>query len=74
MGEFLALAASYEHFSQVNDNIAAKILADTLDIATGKLLMENKSPSRKVGEIDNRGSHFYLSLYWAQALADPERK
>jgi isocitrate dehydrogenase len=70
LGEFLALAASYEHFSQVNNNIAAKILADTLDIATGKLLMENKSPSRKVGEIDNRGSHFYLSLYWSQALAD----
>lgn len=70
LGEFLALAASYEHFSQVNKNSAAQALAETLDSATGKLLMENKSPSRKVGEIDNRGSHFYLALYWAQALAD----
>ena len=70
LGEFLALAASFEHFSQVNNNSAAQALAETLDSATGKLLMENKSPSRKVGEIDNRGSHFYLSLYWAQALAD----
>ncbi len=70
LGEFLALAASYEHFSQVNNNSAAKTLADTLDSATGKLLMENRSPSRKVGEIDNRGSHFYLALYWAQALTD----
>ncbi len=70
LGEFLALAASYEHFSQANNNSSAKTLADTLDSATGKLLMENRSPSRKVGEIDNRGSHFYLALYWAQALSD----
>jgi isocitrate dehydrogenase len=70
LGEFLALAASYEHLSQVKDNSAAQILADTLDSATGKLLMENKSPSRKVGELDNRGSHFYLALYWAQELAN----
>lgn len=70
LGEFLALAASYEHFSQVNDNSAAQTLADTLDYATGRLLMENRSPSRKVGEIDNRGSHFYLALYWAQTLSD----
>ncbi len=70
LGEFLALAASFEHFSQVNHNSAAQALAETLDSATGKLLLENKSPSRKVGEIDNRGSHFYLALYWAQALAD----
>lgn len=69
LGEFLALAASYEHFSQADDNSSAQILADTLDSATGKLLMENQSPSRKVGELDNRGSHFYLALYWAQALA-----
>ena len=70
LGEFLALAASYEHFSQSKDNSSAQILADTLDSATGKLLMENQSPSRKVGELDNRGSHFYLGLYWAQALAN----
>lgn len=69
LGEFLALAASYEHLSQAKDNSAAQILANTLDSATGKLLMENKSPSRKVGELDNRGSHFYLALYWAQELA-----
>jgi isocitrate dehydrogenase len=69
LGEFLALAASLEHLSQVNDNAKANILAKTLDQATGKFLDENKSPSRKVGELDNRGSHFYLALYWAQALA-----
>ncbi|MBN4053322.1 NADP-dependent isocitrate dehydrogenase [Haliea sp. AH-315-K21] len=69
LGEFLALAASYEHLAQTRDNSAAQILADTLDSATGKLLMKNKSPSRKVGELDNRGSHFYLALYWAEALA-----
>lgn len=70
LGEFLALAASYEHFSQSDGNSSAQVLADTLDFATGKLLMENQSPSRKVGELDNRGSHFYLALYWAQALAN----
>jgi len=70
LGEFLALAASLEHLAGVNDNEAAKVLAETLDAATGKFLLENKSPSRKVKELDNRGSHFYLTLYWAQALAE----
>ena len=70
LGEFLALAASLEHLSKVSNNPSAKILADTLDRATGKFLESNKSPARKVGEIDNRGSHFYLALYWAQALAE----
>jgi len=69
LGEFLALAASLEHFGEVNNNPKAKVLGDTLDQATGKFLETNKSPSRKVGELDNRGSHFYLALYWAQALA-----
>ena len=68
LGEFLALAASLEHLGQSTDNPKALILAKTLDEATGKLLMENKNPSRKVGELDNRGSHFYLALYWSQAL------
>ncbi len=70
LGEFLALAASLEHLSVVNDNSKANILAKTLDQATGKFLDENKSPSRKAGELDNRGSHFYLAMYWAQALAE----
>lgn len=70
LGEFLALAASLEHLAIVNDNASANILAETLDSATGKFLLENKSPSRKVNELDNRGSHFYLTLYWAQALAE----
>jgi isocitrate dehydrogenase len=69
LGEFLALAASLEHLAKVGDNRVAKILADTLDQANAKFLESNKSPARKVGEIDNRGSHFYLALYWAQALA-----
>jgi len=69
LGEFLALAVSFEHFATTTGNGRAQVLADTLDRATGKLLEENKSPSRKVGEIDNRGSHFYLALYWAQELA-----
>ena len=69
LGEFLALAASLEHLSVVSGNHKAKVLADTLDAATGTFLQNNKSPSRKVGELDNRGSHFYLALYWAQALA-----
>jgi isocitrate dehydrogenase len=69
LGEFFALAASFEHLGQSTDNARAQILADTLDRATGTFLEENKSPSRKVGEIDNRGSHFYLALYWAQELA-----
>ena len=69
LGEFLALAASLEHLSTTTGNSKAQVLSNTLDEATGKFLLENKSPSRKVGELDNRGSHFYLSLYWAQALA-----
>ncbi len=69
LGEFLALAASFEHFSHVHNNAQANVLAKTLDEATGKFLDEDKSPSRKVGGIDNRGSHFYLTMYWAQALA-----
>lgn len=69
LGEFLALAASYEHLANTNDNPKAQILADTLDKATATFLDNNKSPSRKVNEIDNRGSHFYLATYWAQELA-----
>ena len=69
LGEFLALAASLEHLAKVGNNQEAKVLADTLDQANAKFLESNKSPARKVGEIDNRGSHFYLALYWAQALA-----
>jgi isocitrate dehydrogenase len=69
LGEFLALAASLEHLAHVTDNPRAKVLADALDQATGKFLDENKSPSRKVNELDNRGSHFYLAMYWAEALA-----
>ena len=69
LGEFLALAASLEHLSEHADNPRAKVLADALDKATEKLLDGGKSPSRKVNELDNRGSHFYLTLYWAQALA-----
>jgi isocitrate dehydrogenase len=69
LGEFLALAASLEHLANRYDNAAARVLAKTLDEANGKFLDNNKSPARKVGELDNRGSHFYLALYWAQALA-----
>jgi len=69
LGEFLALSASLEHLAQVSDNRTAQILADTLDRATGSVLNENRSPSRKVNELDNRGSHFFLALYWAQELA-----
>ncbi len=69
LGEFLALAVSLEHLSEVNSNPKAKILGQALDVATEKLLDQGKSPSRKVNELDNRGSHFYLALYWAQALA-----
>ncbi len=69
LGEFLALAVSFEHLAKTTDNPKAQVLADTLDRATGTLLDENKSPSRRVGGIDNRGSHFYLALYWAQELA-----
>ncbi|WP_047280446.1 NADP-dependent isocitrate dehydrogenase [Pseudomonas lundensis] len=69
LGEFLALAASLEHLGTTYNNPKALVLAKTLDQATGQFLDNNKSPSRKVGNIDNRGSHFYLALYWAQALA-----
>ncbi|SMG24806.1 isocitrate dehydrogenase [Corynebacterium pollutisoli] len=69
LGEFLALAESLRHVSRTQDNAQAAILADALDKATEKLLAEGKSPSRKVGEIDNRGSHFYLASYWAEELA-----
>lgn len=69
LGEFLALTVSLEHFGNVNGNPKALVLADTLDQATEKFLEEDKSPSRKVGELDTRGSHFYLGMYWAQALA-----
>ena len=69
LGEFLALAASLEHLSQRYLNTSAKVMANALDAANGQILDNNKSPARKVGELDNRGSHFYLALYWAQALA-----
>ena len=69
LGEFLALAASLEHLSTVAGNAKAQVLADALDKATGDFLDNNKSPSRRVGELDNRGSHYYLATYWAQALA-----
>ncbi|MBT6120714.1 NADP-dependent isocitrate dehydrogenase [bacterium] len=70
LGEFLALAASLEHLAQTQGNSSAQVLATTLDAATSKFLDENKSPSRKVNELDNRGSHFYLTLYWAEELAN----
>ena len=69
LGEFLALAVSFEHLANSSDNKRAQILADTLDAATGTFLLENKSPKRKVGELDNRGSHFYLAKFWAEELA-----
>jgi len=72
LGEFLALAASLDYLSERHDNPKVKILANTLDAAATKYLLENKAPSRKVNELDNRGSHFYLALYWAQALAESE--
>ena len=70
LGEFLALGVSLEHLSEVFNNPKAQVLADALDSATSKLLLNRKSPSRKVNELDNRGSHFYLAMYWAQALAE----
>jgi isocitrate dehydrogenase len=70
LGEFLALAVSFEHMAETTGNKRAKVLADTLDTANGKYLEHDKSPARKVGQIDNRGSHFYIALYWAQALAE----
>jgi isocitrate dehydrogenase len=69
LGEFFALAASFEHLAITQKHAKARVLADTLDIANGKFLENDKSPGRKLGTIDNRGSHFYLALYWAQALA-----
>ena len=69
LGEFLATAVSLEHLADAYDNSSAKVLSETLDAATAKFLQENKSPSRKVNELDNRGSHFYLAMYWAQELA-----
>ena len=76
LGEFFALAASFEHLADRTGNASAKVLADTLDAATGTFLENDRSPGRAVGMIDNRGSHFYLALYWAQELAkqtsDPE--
>lgn len=69
LGEFMALAASFEHLGNTQDNAKAKVLADTLDKATGTFLLNDKSPARKLGSIDNRGSHFYLAMYWAQELA-----
>ena len=72
LGEFLALAASFEHLATRFDNAKAQVLADTLDRATGTFLNENKSPSRKVNELDNRGSHFYLAMYWAEELAQQD--
>ena len=69
LGEFLALAASLEHFADVNSNEKARVLGATLDRATGTFLLENKSPGRKLGTIDNRGSHFFLALFWAEELA-----
>ena len=73
LGEFLALAVSLEHLAIRENNPKAQVLADTLDEATGKFLDSDKSPSRKVGELDNRGSHFYLAMYWAEALAAQDK-
>jgi isocitrate dehydrogenase len=73
LGEFLALAVSLTHLAERYDNARAKVLADTLDQATTEYLLTNKSPSRKVGELDNRGSHFYLAMYWARAIVAQEQ-
>ena len=73
LGEFLALGASLEHLGQTRNNSKSIILAETLDVATEKFLANDKSPSRKVGGIDNRGSHFYLAMYWAEALAAQDK-
>ena len=73
LGEFLALAVSLEHLSEASNNPKASILGEALDDATEKLLQNNQSPKRKVGELDNRGSHFYLALYWAEALANQNK-
>ena len=74
LGEFLALAVSFEHLATSTGNARAQVLADTLDRATGTFLLEDKSPKRKAGELDNRGSHFYLAKFWAQELAKPDRR
>jgi len=73
LGEFLALGASLEYIGQTLNNSKAIVLAETLDAATEKFLANDKSPSRKVGEIDNRGSHFYLAMYWAEALGKQDK-
>ncbi|WP_343329378.1 NADP-dependent isocitrate dehydrogenase [Polaribacter staleyi] len=73
LGEFLALAVSLEHLGTANNNSKALVLAETLDDATDKFLVNDKSPSRKVGELDNRGSHFYLAMYWAEGLANQDK-
>jgi len=73
LGEFLALAASLEHLAQHAGNKGAQILADALDKANAKFLDNDKSPARKIGQIDNRGSHFYLGMYWAEALAAQDK-
>ena len=73
LGEFLALAVSLEHLAQKTGNLKAQVLADTLDTATEQLLLNDKSPKRKAGELDNRGSHFYIALYWSQALAAQDK-
>ena len=73
LGEFLALAVSLEHLGTTNNNPKALVLGETLDEATDKFLENDKSPSRKVGELDIRGSHFYLALYWAEALANQNK-
>jgi isocitrate dehydrogenase len=73
LGEFLALAASLEHLGRTTGNQKALVLSETLDTATGRFLEQNKSPLAHVGELDNRGSHFYLALYWAQSLAEQEQ-
>ncbi len=73
LGEFMALGASFEHLAVTTDNARAQVLADTLDAATGTFLLEDKSPKRKVGELDNRGSHFYLAKFWAEELSKQEK-
>jgi isocitrate dehydrogenase len=72
LGEFLALGPSFELVADKDENTRARLLAETLDRAVGRVLEEDRSPSRKVGELDNRGSHFYLALYWAQELAEQQ--
>ena len=73
LGEFLALAVSLEHLGSSHQNTKALVLAQTLENATDKFLENNKSPSRKVGKLDNRGSHFYLAMYWAEGLANQDK-